>query len=486
MDEKLLFVLFLVALIIVCALLPTTASTHAMERFANYDNNSFVIKKSCAYFPYVSTFIMSDSTSNPLNAMACPSTPLADCVPLKLFKFLPTYLDAMCSLSDIADQSTNHCSNFYIDNNTFADPIMYDSPEVCTTINGAIGQNKEQSKVRILSNNYVFMKRCVALKIDNVGSLSGVGVTAQYRVACAHSIDMMMLLRPCMILFPGIGLFNINMFKSGNPPLSSNSSSGAQTSSAINYSNKYRSAAKYTFDVSLISHVAATTPIAPPTNTGNIPLTSIQKSAPVYPTIYYFNYTEPADFFTATNSKLLKFNTLTLVFDQTYLSTNASTVITMPTDASANTCPQIAFQWNKTTCTFNVVVQSSLGSSDNMSVHPDFTACAIIGSPSLYHIIVSYTVDMLTIASYFRDLSTSTTSTFVTITQKALGGASPIYLQYPMFPTGAVAGSMPTVPTTDMARDLTGYAAMCPQTSIPNLAAVAKQLGYSLSSPPTD
>jgi hypothetical protein len=93
---------------------------------------------------------------------------------------------------------------------------------------------------------------------------------------------------------------------------------------------------------------------------------------------------------------------------------------------------------------------------------------------------------MLTIVSYYRDLSASTTTTFVTMTQKAVGNTNPIYLQYPMFQTTTAnaAAATVTTQTTNMASDLTGYAAMCPQTSIPNFAAVAKQLGYSLSAPP--
>ena len=480
MNEKYAFVIFLIALIIVCAVLPhfSAHAIDAKERFTNsiqYDNNEFVLKKSCAYFPFVSTFIMSDSVSNTLNTIACPSADTTTNMPLKIFKFLPTYLDAMCSLSDLTEKSTDHCTNFYIDNNTFADPVMYDSQQICTTVNGTIGQSKEQSKVRILSNNYVFMKRCITLHIDDVYSIGGVSVAAQFQIVCKSPIDLFVLLRPCMISFPGFGLFNINMFRHGNNVPITNS---ATQSSIINYSNI---AGSFTFHVSPITN--ATNPDVPifPATT-NQTLTTIAKNGPVYPTIYYFNYIEPADYFTPTNSTLLKFNTLTLVFDQTYLLSKMTTdlSVTMPTDAITNTCPQLSYSWNNTSHVFKVDVHSSLGTMDTLTVHSDFSSIPF-SSSSMYHIVVTYSVDLLTIVTFHRDLSLHYNTTQVTMTQKAMGGVSPIYLQYPIY-QAAVTGSAAL--TTDMKKDLTGYAAMCPQTVIPNYAAVAKQLGYSFAQSP--
>ena len=151
--------------------------------------------------------------------------------------------------------------------------------------------------------------------------------------------------------------------------------------------------------------------------------------------------------------------------------------VTMPTDAITNTCPQLSYSWNNTSHVFKVDVHSSLGTMDTLTVHTDFSSIPF-SSSSMYHIIVTYSVDLLTIVTFHRDLSLNYNTTQVTMTQKAMGGVSPIYLQYPIY-QAAVTGSAAL--TTDMKKDLTGYAAMCPQTVIPNYAAVAKQLGYSFA-----
>ena len=445
-------VTFLLLIVILCAILGCNTTK---EQFGNPgDNNIVLLKKSASYFAFVSTFFMSDSPSNVIS----PNCSIEDnkpttCLPLTIFKFLPTFLDSLCSFQQ---PQPEYCSNFFIDNNTSPDPQFYDSPQVCQTVNGNLGQTKDQSIVRILNNNYTFMKRCIALNMTEVIALGGQTGTLQLKVTCSNNMTLFTLLRPCLIMFPGIGLFRLSLFNLTSPTILTNFSDTSST---------------FSFNMTPVTTTAYYN-IVPPITTSTLTTTSFNNllSRTTYPTIYYFNHLEAADYFTSTTANLT-FNTLTLIFDQSFMKANSNglTNVSLGSSSSVNVCNNISFKWIDNN--FTVSGSSTVSSSGNFSysAHSDFKTHLNNASSSIYHVVVSYTLDLLTITTFVKDLTIQghhQKNCFTTMVQYAVtnpGSTTAIYNQYPF-----------------MAADLTGNSTICRQTEIPNMASIMKQLGYTI------
>ena len=476
MNDRLIFIALLLCIIVLTAIIgrdsrdsrDKTEPFSAPSRGSGSVDNPVLLTKSYTYFPFVSSYFMSDSsTNNSLLNLACEKTGSklnSNCIPLRMFKFLPTYLDAMCSLLSTTEESQDECARFYVDNNTWPDPYYYDSALTCTSLSGSMG---EEIAVRIMNNNYTFVKRCISIHIDAVSTLSGANATALYelKLKTGRNYALLALLRPCMIMFPGIGLFKICLFK------------GQEDSIMTNFSNKTITSPCKMYLKPVV------TPAAPNMlypndvmndNYGNITLFNNKSASP---TIYYFNYKEPADYFATaayTNTVArLTLNTVTLVFDQNWLKNNSTTTLSITSRYSFNACTQIKYTWDSSTANFNVTIGASMSTSGyTASISPDFKAL-VNGAASrlssvLFHIVVTYSVDMLTIAGFFKDLTGNDNSSNITMVQFPVAStdtSQAIYLQYEI---------------TDINADVTGNAAACPQSVVPNMAAMAKQLGYSL------
>jgi len=461
-----IFISFLIILILTSAVIgPYLQEDYAdMATSSSSDHtymytNAFLKNKTRAYWPFILSFMMSDSPSNQLKTTACTTT---SCKP---FIFLPTFLDSVCSLSSTAEQSSNKCTNFFADNISVSDPYFYDSPQVCTTINGSIGTDKKQSMVRILNNNYSFMKRCIQIQITKKETMG-----TQLQITTSGNMDLFTLLRPCMIMFHGIGMYYLNIFAGQVQPSGSSSSSGPNSpTTLISYSNSATSNKINLTNVTMDNSIS-TVKVYPVGE--SIPATNLSTTLPTYATIYYFNYEEPADYFTQAMYDSLTVNTLTLVFDQKYLvtlTTATPLVVTFNTSTSTNYCRSMTFTWSEKKLKIFLTTSVSNGAGFTTNTHLDFTSklSNISDASAIYHIIVTYTVDLLIITTFVKDLLTGSSKTYVTMQQLAVtDNGSPVYLQYNYKNTNT---------------NYTGNASVCPQTAIPNMALVAKQLGYSLN-----
>lgn len=454
MKEKIVFMLFLISIIIISAMI---GKKRSLEYFTsntntnNWSNNSVLLKKSFAYYPHVLTHFMTDHASNRYATISCMtgSALNANCVPLKIFKFNPSVFDTSCSLR--ADLGSS-CSNFYIDNHTTHDPYYYDSPQVCTSINASVG--KPQSDVRILNNNYTFAKRCINLKTPTIVNAGGTGDTAFYKMTCDRNVELFMLLRPCMILFPQCGLFAFRVFSQGVTP-ASGTSAATTPGNAIRYSNLNSNVELF---ITKVTEPKISPQLDSPMNVTNL------SGKQLFPTIYYFNYLEPSDKF----ANDIPLNTMTLIFDKK--STSKLIPTTVSTGATDNICTQIKLDWAPTTGQFKVTLGASQQNECTFEVHPDFTskiaAAASANTRNSFHVIFTYTVDMVIIVGLYKDLSNSSSRPLVTMVKgQAANMSSPIFLQYPQ-----------SIPTSSYR---TGNESVCPPSAIPNFALIAKDLGYS-------
>jgi hypothetical protein len=482
MQDRLIFVSFLLLLLVLCAIVGKDqgkgqAMAGAAEHFdANADSqdNRFVITKSYTYYPFVLTTFMSDnSTNNSLINIACPMSAakqtMPECQALLLFKFLPTYLDTLCSM---VPSAKSNCDNAFVDNNASADPYYFDSWQVCTTVGGSIGK---ETVVRIMNNNYNFFKRCITLPIASVVLVSGTESTYKVVLTTGPSYDLLALLRPCMISFPGIGLFSISLFKTGASAsmFTSYSNKGAGVGAYASQAGAGEAKVFYMVPVKVPSSVETPKPqLFHPTGSEST-ITSLKDGVATSPTIYYFNYKEPADYFKTaakynTPTNPLTFNTLSLIFDQNNIGTKT---ISVASTYNFNSCSQLQFVWDAQATDMTISIASSLaGGGFSTKLPADFVSAMQAAKSTgngavVYHIVVSYSVDLLTIVCLLKDLTSQTNQSNVFMKQAAVvaGSSQAIYLQYAM---------------NEVPADVMGNASACDQTAVPNMATLAKQLGY--------
>lgn len=510
--EKIVFVSFLLFLIVLVGIFGQQkriglgleaetfdATTPLTTTKANpYDNNTVLLNKSMSYFIFVCTYFMSDSPNNVIPS-TCNVSLTPPCLALKIFNFLPTFLDSLCNLE--TDTNQKYCTSFFIDNNTTTDLEYYDSHLVCQSLNGTIGQTKNQSQVRILNNNYSFVKRCINLIISKITAVSGSQGTAQFTVVCnGYGSAFFALLRPCLITFPGVGTYYVNLYKQGTPVATVPPTGTVPASDFRSFSDLAKNA-PYVSDTSATTTSAndvifylspvvgsSAQPISPSSDS-NKALTSVVGTT--FPTIYYFDYQNPADFFKTTTSTSTTaspppavvqttFNTLTLVFDQDYMANNP-TGLTVPlsaTSTTVNVCTSLIFTWTNNLFQVQGVGSMNAGQNFTYSAHPDFVTKATQSTSAVYHVVVTYTLDLITIATFFKDLTlpSSVKNSFYTMKQIAAtnSGSTPTYIQYPIVNNSWTNTRYPY-------DNLTGNASICPQTSIPNLAKLAKKMGYTFS-----
>lgn len=401
---------------------------------------------------------MTDNPANTyVNATSCiagndDTVIKSDCIPLKIFKFSPSYYDTSCSLTVNYSAS---CSNFFIDNHSSPDPYFYDSPQTCSTVNSTIGQKQQQSEVRIMNNNYTFTKRCIKLNKPIIVNIGGSGATSFYKMSCKSPMELFIMLRPCMILFPQCGLFYFKPFSQQTMPVSA-TVPAQPTMTSIDYSNKDATAIVDLY-MSPVSNTKIFPALPSPDQLANL------SNKVLYPTIYYFNYLEPTDYYTTD----IDLNTLTLICDTKPFSKS----FPLPTStAPYSTCTNLKIDWTPLAGTFVVSIESSQGNSFTMTIHPDFTnaiANADNGAIKMFNVVFTYTVDMIIITGLYKDLSSSTSKPLMTMVKRQVSnGTGPIYLKYPQSTNN---------------KDFTGNASICPQSVVPNLALVTKELGYTFT-----
>ena len=215
-----------------------------------------------------------------------------------------------------------------------------------------------------------------------------------------------------------------------------------------------------------------------------------------FPTIYYpSSLQEPAIIKTG-----MLYNSYSVVFDNKMLNTSwkdFSPSITMSDVTTNNLCKSITFNWNKENATVNpgnlafyVSIDATVTSGDPSAylIHADFPKATAINSSTIFHIVVTYTLDLLIITSFMKDLMQGN-KTQITMKQYKVRSNTqarqPVFIQYKKdvmttntnFVETSSGGSSGSTPRKLNFRT---YESLVNFDEIPNLANLAKQLGYSL------
>ena len=472
-------VIVLLLVIILCAV---CAHNHHKEHFSIEPTLQNI--KSTTFFPYIGDFVF----TNLQTSLTTFTTSQKE----QMLHFLPSHADALCNLS-----FGTSCSNYYINNLSYSDPYEYNSPISCTNIESKVGLDKSQCQVRILNNIYSIRKKCIRLTTESsnfsaIKVKSATPVSNSYIVQIesgSNNLDMLALLRPNLISFGNFGLYKIE-------PLATNSMFAS-------YSSKNTSNA-FVITPSLKIASAPALKIYPNIENNFISMVG-SKDLNLLANIYFLNHESRV--YLGGNQY---FNTFNFVVDHNYLKSQKSALtpiyeetITFNTkDSNPALCTNLKYKFNITPPTnnafevpfFKVSLNHSGSSSQSMDiqVHSDFTNLIysyikktdnkelFSNSYISWHIVVVCSLDLVIILAMFRDFTNNTTQFFMTQQAITDGGVS-AYIQY----MGDVDGKILDAQTTPkpvnsplLNNHYQYFNNVCPNTVVPNLALVAKNLGY--------
>jgi hypothetical protein len=405
---------------------------------------------------------MSDARSNVFYDRSIPQEQLTSSSnPLQIFKFLPTYLDASCVLINDLPKDI-YCQNFYIDNITSPDQSYTDTSQACTNVQSSVGVEPKHSLMRLLAFNYAFKKRCVQVHIASATSLPDGSI----KIVTRGNMDLFQLLRPCFIAFSGFGLFAIQ----GTQKMVENS--------MVSYSNNTDNPNQYFLTPVTHASIYPANQQSPPLITA---LAAGNKN--VFTTIYYPDLAE-----VAINPLPNFMNTMTLVFDRDILASMANTPATYAltnSGSQSNLCSSIVFNWmmsgeaNAFYVTMDTTVSNGNGTRTKYPVHPHFSMLVrqANAASAMYHVVVTYTLDLLIIVGFFKDLGQGNVSQISMMQYPVRDIDQAVYLQYQT--------SMAAIPDTITdCPSIKAYGKFVQPYAIPNFSMLSKQLGYSLSNPP--
>jgi hypothetical protein len=467
-------------------------------------NNVYLLIKSLLYFYYLAPFFMSDDAANDYYTdQACKTSINAGCDQLQIFKFLPTFLDSYCTFKNTTNLPVTapsvsttrkpnltvteetqfltsfdqNCNTFLIENISSFDDTTYDSNQSCKNMTASVGVDKDAAKMRILSYNYLFTKRCIQFYLHHVETIT---TDKLYIITTHGNMNLFNLLRPCFISFPGVGLFSIQSVgftKNGNTE-----------NSMVSYSNKLPSSSSSPPILKNTYYIKTVTESEIDANQSQTNYQAPQDATTNFPTIYYpSSIQEPAKHI-KTN---MLYNTYSVIFDNKMLDpswTAFQPSITMSSKTTYNLCSTLTFNWNSEDAVANprksafyvsINATKTTGYLSNYSIHDDFPKASAINSSTIFHIVVTYTLDLLIITSFMKDLKQGN-ETQITMQQYKVRSNTqtpiPIYLQYKKDVTTKY------VETGNASRKLNfrTYENLVNFDEIPNLASLAKQLGYNL------
>ena len=505
--EKYKLVIVLILVIVLCAVYAGSYHYSKMEEgFTGQQDTqtSVVQRKSLTYFPYIADFAFTNIA--PANTMYINGTGTPN-LNLQVFSFLPSYADGLCSW--ITPQPSS-CSNYFINNISFPDTYDYSSFIQCKNIEASIGMDKSQCTSRILNNLYTLRKKCLRFCTDNdqkfsiyMSNITQSGSTYNVTVSTSHAnqLDLFCLLRPTLISFGNFGLYKVMPLDVSDTMFHSYSSTRESNTFVI------KSVTTATAGNATASNTTTDTyKIYPDVNAGADFIATFAKMQTknwnVLGNAYFFNYEGPS--FSNSTSTETSYNTFNMIFDNQsisdYFSTNNSILpnpsnpITFKNNSISTVCTSLSYafdysQFNATDFTFFTVKVSYPGTSSApiaLKVHEDFSKkiaeyikangssmSQFLKLPYItFHIVVVYTLDLMIILSMLKDYNTNMTFTYMK--QYPVQNAStPIFMQY----LGDKHGKISTQDKF-LKNHYTQFTNMCPNTSIPNLAVIAKALGY--------
>ena len=482
-------IIITVFVIIICAI---TSQFYHIEHYvddkttANKDlETSIISAKSLTYFPYLSDFVHTNVSTS--------STIFTNEFKQQIMCFLPSFADGLCSWIP----GKPSCKNYFINNLAYTDPYEYKSPIVCQNIESSLAMEKSQCEIRMLNNIYTLRKKCFRFtREDNASSAAKVikseplpGKSIKVSLWCnANEMDLFVLLRPNMISFGNDGLYKID-YLNPNSTLFSNYSSQSTNNFFV------------LVDVNNLPDNNDSLKIYPPAEA------TPTKSKNMMGNAYFINY-ENAVYPVTSGNNAVYYNTMNFLVDHNYLKSQhakaqpvyTETITFVNTDNTATyLCTSLVYKFNVVPPAsgnipfFQLVINHPGSSSTQIvcDVHTDFTKLMYeniskTGSSSLFsnnyinwHIAVVCSLDLVIILAMFRDYTTGESKFFMT--QKQIIDGNPVYIQYKGNNAGSIIDSSGNVASSVLLNNHYKYFThVIPNTVVPNLALVAKNLGYNI------
>lgn len=416
--------------------------------------------------------------------------------------FAHTPVDSMCLMSGNVEK--NMCKMAYIDDLTCPDssyiPVT-DTHIPCTSVSTSLSPSAENCMVRILHNNYRFMKRC--FKFPNIISITRQGQTGVFAVTVEGDMTSFLLSRPLFISFGPYGLWAIdhsfsgskNIFTAYPPDISASATNRLQSViyikaiQPIANNNLHMSPFHNSFDITISGSNQMKTPSD--ISIGNVN-TSLFAQLPV--TIYYLNYIEPI-IYTYEMNGITTTNTLTLILSKSFITANSgaqgaltlsanSGGISLATGVTTNTSLISNIKIGmRSTNAFSVI----LNSSTEFLSHPLFASqlsTMTQGDTSHdYHIILTISMDMVIIACMVANNSSNNRYSKVYYVKHNIttNTGTPLYLQYNVTGQNIMLSDADTSANANVRKlvlEQKKYNRIINTTAIPNLALIAQQLGY--------
>ena len=398
-----------------------------------------------------------------------------------MMSFAHTQLDSMCLSTSRTESLSNACRTAYIDDISCYDqtyiPITK-AEQSCMSVSSMLGPtNNNNCDVRILHNNYTFMKRCFKLPEISSISVSGSNGFAESTIGFsnAQSTNLIpfVLARPLFISFGPLGLYSIDH----------------QHPNCI-----LRSFPTVTLQLVLRPIVTGLNDlqISPFTNGQLQNTVEFKKRLQNLPaTIYYLKYREPIAH-SLTTTPIEYSNTLTMLLSDDLIHVIRTVPIPTKNGTSSNFIHAIELMYSPSSVSYRFAIKiNSQGAL--YQPHPEFDkeirAFETTSTGHSYHMLITISFDLLIISSFLRyDTASGIVSKcFIQrhkITTNGPDGTSPLYLNYlinKQGDNGSIVPILRRVPNVskNIYDEIEQFKSLYNMTCIPDISNIAKALAYN-------
>lgn len=360
--------------------------------------------------------------------------------------FYSNFQDMACTSLSTDDLPPETCRNYFIDMNSSRDDY-FDSLSFnetgCKSVKALTSNSMDHSMIRVLGNYYNLMKRCVRLDTVSFERMIVSADQETYYVSITGNMCALVLSRIIYMSFDNYGCFSIT-------PLASYDSTMNTIQILISRVKPYNKLKMYT---DTVSNLAETNKI-----TNAMPCTA-----------YYLNLNDKVK----VTSNIDVSSTLTLILTSKYLTSQPKINISIPTNysnvATTVVAGSISVLFDPTildiTRRFSIVVAYGIPVS-NITYTLPRGMCATIDAGEPFHIVLTYSLDMMIVVCHTKDVTYFTQS-------PVTDGMNCVMLKY----------SIPAVSTVidaaGLLAEIKKHAPLVNFTAIPNYALLGKHLGYN-------
>lgn len=407
----------------------------------------------------------------------------------EIVTFYPNYNDFYCLAVQGADAvDSDRCQNFLIDNFSCHDTTSHSlslSSNLCSSINSGVGAQGDNCMLRCMHNYYKLVKRCILFNSINIVKTRYGNTSDAYEITVTGDISSFILSRPMFISFGNYGLYSILHI---------------DYSTKTNCLKKFSSSdlPSYSFFITrvepLLSRYAMDSASTATLNELVANKSIDLKKFPV--TIYYLNYhnmivvSKDNDAFNYTHSMTLVFSKERLegmIADRNNIQNTSATsyLLNLATNAQGTASTFVPSMISvlydiKTKDAVNVFkIDVKYGNTIiSLSPHADFlkkiTELREQNIKHKYHIVVTYSLDMMIIASFIK-VDGMTKDFVYYIKHDVSQGSTRLVLKYNI---KELSKQLRSDSTQGLLVDINDNRQILNLTSIPNFALLGKSLGY--------